>query len=60
MRHAVDGERNTANVEFSGENRAAQLLHDVFECVPILADDGSIVQREAAIFVRVWVSEIVF
>ena len=57
--HAADGEGDGADVELAGEDRPAQLLHDVFERISVPADYSSIVQRKAAIFVRIWVPKVV-
>lgn len=51
MRHAVDREGDGADVELSGEDGATQLLYDVFEGVPVLADHSSVIQGEPSIFV---------
>ena len=57
--HAADGEGDGADVELAGEDRPAQLLHDVFERIPVPAYHCSIIQRKAAIFVCIRVPEVV-
>ena len=59
MRHAADGEGDGTDVELSGEDCPAKLLHNVFKGVPILANHRSIVERKATVFVRLRMPEIV-
>ena len=59
MRHAANGEGDGTDVELSGEDCPAELLHNVFKGVPILANHRSIVEWKATVFVRLRMPEIV-
>ena len=57
--HAADRERNTAEVELSGENAAAELLHDVLHRGTVPSDHRCIVQGETSVLVSVRVPVVV-
>ena len=59
MRHAADGERDRSDVELAREDAPTELLHDILEGIAVLANHCSIVERESAIFVCIWVPKVV-